>query len=397
MAGQRDKKVKERPSSIFKDLGIMKARVEYNNDPWKIGRVKIRIPSLHGITGMSEFISTEDLPWATPCVPGGCGEDFGQFIAPVPGSFVWVFFEDNDTNKPVYIGGSPSKGGTVPKKMNNLTEEESPLQPWETEPGVPETATDVFNGKPTGVPERHVIYKSQKGHTILFDDTDGEENITILDRLGQIIKMRSPVSVEDNKSKIRRGLASAEDNTQIDKGQDPSILIRSGETDSKPIYTQYELFQDRIEMICKDSENDKSTYSKVTPTSFLHKTKDSELEMLEDSIRIEFPEIKSFYNEEGFYTEAFGDSWIKLFKDKVELLFKGFGFTIDEEKAVLSFKDSQITFSEGKVEISSKEEISLNSENVSSSSKNFDFEGEETGMKNEDGKLYLKGKEVHLN
>ena len=366
MSDYNDTTVKERPSSIFKDLGIMRARVEYNNDPWKIGRVKVRIPSIHGISGTSEFIPTEDLPWATPCVVGGCGEDFGQFIAPVPGTFVWVMFEDNDTNKPVYLGGIPSKGGELSKQMNNLTEEDSPLQKWQTEPGVAETPSDVFKGKSTGVPERHVIYKSQKGHTIIFDDTDGEESLSIIDRLGQTVKFKCPVSVSDNEGGYRRKDASSLEDNQLSKGQNPSILIRTGETSEKHYHNQLEIFQDSYSSECVNSDENKKTITQTTPHSYLQQTKDSTLEMLEDSIRLEYPGIKMFMCDDSFTIEAFNCCTLKMTKEGIDLSYGDNGLFIDSKS--ISLKHGTSILTEG-------DNITLESS----------------------GNTYIKGKEVHLN
>jgi hypothetical protein len=53
--------------------------------------------------------------------------------------------------------------------------------------------TDVYSGRDYDKDiTRHVLYKSPKGHTILFDDTDAKEQLTIIDRMGQVINMICP-------------------------------------------------------------------------------------------------------------------------------------------------------------------------------------------------------------
>ncbi len=157
---------------IHKDVSLTRALVVNNNDPKKIGRILIRIPSYHGVPGKTDrSIPDEGLPWAMPCFYGGCGQDLGSFLVPIPGTYVWVTFEDNDVDKPVYLGGVPSVGSTIAKTVNNLNDPDSPQQPWETQPGISDAPWDVFNGKSTGVPERHVLFKAQKGQTVVCDDT----------------------------------------------------------------------------------------------------------------------------------------------------------------------------------------------------------------------------------
>ena len=66
-----------------KDLtyGPVRALVEYRKDPLRLGRVRVRIPQIHGRVGEEPFIQKEDLPWASPCVPYTCivtGKQIGR-------------------------------------------------------------------------------------------------------------------------------------------------------------------------------------------------------------------------------------------------------------------------------------------------------------------------------
>ena len=76
-------------------LGI----VEDNNDPEKLGRLKVRI------SPYSDFESTEDLPWACPIL-GSCGNssNSGGLNIPEVGSQVRVFFPSHDFTAPYYRG-----------------------------------------------------------------------------------------------------------------------------------------------------------------------------------------------------------------------------------------------------------------------------------------------------
>ena len=67
--------------------------VEDNNDPKRLGRVKVRVFEVY-----SE-IETEDIPWASPWKDLN-GENF---ILPEKGKVVTVIFENGDLYKPEYI------------------------------------------------------------------------------------------------------------------------------------------------------------------------------------------------------------------------------------------------------------------------------------------------------
>lgn len=71
--------------------------IEDIKDPKKIGRVKVRVESLHGRKGDKNFISTEDLPWLEP---SSRGNFFG--LSDV-GKVVYVAYEDGDYYKGCYF------------------------------------------------------------------------------------------------------------------------------------------------------------------------------------------------------------------------------------------------------------------------------------------------------
>lgn len=76
-------------------FGKYRALVVNNKDPKKMGRVKVRCPSVLG-----EYVSA----WCTPCVP--CAfNDGGLFYVPSVNETVWVEFEEGDPTKPLWTGG----------------------------------------------------------------------------------------------------------------------------------------------------------------------------------------------------------------------------------------------------------------------------------------------------
>ena len=73
--------------------------VEDNNDPEKLGRIRVRI------SPYMDFETTEDLPWACPIL-GSCGNsaNSGGLNIPEVGSQVRVFFPSHDLTAPYYRG-----------------------------------------------------------------------------------------------------------------------------------------------------------------------------------------------------------------------------------------------------------------------------------------------------
>ncbi len=123
-----------------------------NVDPQHLGRLKLRVPSVLGkdvITG-----------WSMPCVPYGGSANMGFLFIPEKDSGVWVEFEEGDLEFPIWVGtfwSLPDGESELPKpNASDGAEEDSEQDP----------------------PTRKII-KTLKGHTIQFEDKDGEEMIVI--------------------------------------------------------------------------------------------------------------------------------------------------------------------------------------------------------------------------
>ena len=181
------------------DNGLYCGFVEDNQDPLKIGRLKIRIPHLHGTDpNNTEFIPTAGLQWSYPCMPFYAGFDCGSFIIPPVGTYVWVIPMSGKNSHYVYFGGVYGNGATSPKPMNSLDPNNSDgvsMGQYFTPVGISEIPSDV---KSLEYGQAGVIFKSQKGHTVLYSDQDGAEFFEIIDRSGQSIKFECPVSKKSN-------------------------------------------------------------------------------------------------------------------------------------------------------------------------------------------------------
>lgn len=86
-------------------LGLYAGIVENVRDPEKLGRVKVRVPHVYGVTGSTVgAIPTNDLPWAMPMgLPaGGSAASGGGSWLPEMGDQVLVQFLDGEPEKPVW-------------------------------------------------------------------------------------------------------------------------------------------------------------------------------------------------------------------------------------------------------------------------------------------------------
>lgn len=136
-----------------------------NDDPERLGRLKLTVPSVLG----TEVVTG----WATPCVPYGGAANRGTLFVPEVDAGVWVEFEEGDLEFPIWVGTFWSKPGG---------ESELPR------PNDPDGAEQEAVQKP---PTRKII-KTAKGHTLQFEDADGEEMVTLVEAThGHVITLNA--------------------------------------------------------------------------------------------------------------------------------------------------------------------------------------------------------------
>lgn len=98
--------------------------VENRMDPLRLGRCQVRIVGLH--TESKSVLPTEDLPWAYPLQPvtSAAMNGIGHApVGPVEGTWVVIFFRDQDEQQPIMlgsIGGIPQKES---KKLDEFTDQ----------------------------------------------------------------------------------------------------------------------------------------------------------------------------------------------------------------------------------------------------------------------------------
>ena len=81
-----------------------------NQDPAKLGRLKVKVPSVLG-----NDVATG---WAMPCAPYGGAADQGFLFIPEVGAGVWTEFEEGDLEFPIWTGtfwSQPDSGSELPK------------------------------------------------------------------------------------------------------------------------------------------------------------------------------------------------------------------------------------------------------------------------------------------
>jgi uncharacterized protein involved in type VI secretion and phage assembly len=133
--------------------GKYRATVVDNQDPSKLGRLKLKVPSVLG----SDVVTG----WATPCTPYGGAADQGFLFIPDVGAGVWTEFEEGDLEFPIWVGtfwSQPNSETEIPK---------------------PNKASDGSEESSVQDPPTSKIIKTAKGHTLQFEDADGSEMILI--------------------------------------------------------------------------------------------------------------------------------------------------------------------------------------------------------------------------
>lgn len=221
--------------------GLYRARVESNLDPLHLGRIKARIPQLHGIPSNQNptALSNEALPWAFPITLTGTGYNHGSCVVPETGDYVFIMFENGDRNSPVYLGGCFGIPNNV-KEYGNRGDNPSAQsmwggRGWSSAPGMNELPAEVY---PVGdSPNGKVIYKSPKGFVIMTNETDLSECLIICDNDNQQIKISNPsddsvseISIEGKDGQSIHVLSKdgASEVTILSADQATSITVQNG-------------------------------------------------------------------------------------------------------------------------------------------------------------------------
>jgi len=143
-----------------------------NQDPSRLGRLRVRVPSVLGpdvVTG-----------WATACVPSGGAPGEGFLFIPPRDAGVWVEFEEGDLEFPIWVGtfwSKPAAGSELPK---------------------PNGADGAEAGDVQDPPTCRIL-KTGKGHTLQFEEGGQDAAVTVVDGVNKhVIRLDAKgVSVMD--------------------------------------------------------------------------------------------------------------------------------------------------------------------------------------------------------
>ncbi len=132
------------PAMIKRYYGFYQALVTDNKDPAGLGRVQAKAPRLGQTTAPDVWI-------APAFALAGAGRGF--FFVPEKDDVVWVTYDEGDPDKPqMYIGGWFGKKSELPLGKGYSAD---------------------------GYPDKQG-FATRAGHAVTFDDTAGQESVTIL-------------------------------------------------------------------------------------------------------------------------------------------------------------------------------------------------------------------------
>lgn len=189
-------------------FGKYRAFVRDNNDPERLGRVRMEIPAVLG-TGKDNWSD-----WAWPCFPYGGNDDSGMFLIPEEGASVWAEFEGGIPQYPIWSGVwiAGSNPGEQPDESKR-TCSNADCKDCEDKADHQSNPHDNAEHKkyhghpPYYCPRMRVLLKTETGHTIYADDKDGSEVLKFLDRSGQTLELSARVKPEKQQgNSLRRGV-----------------------------------------------------------------------------------------------------------------------------------------------------------------------------------------------
>ncbi|MET0649601.1 MAG: phage baseplate assembly protein V [Pyrinomonadaceae bacterium] len=154
----------EAESRAGKMYGVVVGVVTNNQDPEKMGRVKMSFPWLN---------QTDESNWARVATMM-TGKDRGTWFLPEVGDEVLVAFEHGDVQFP-YVVGSLWNGVDTPPRDN--ADGKNSERVIKSRLG----HELIFNDEDG---KGKVEIKTKAGHQILLDDTSGSEMITVVDKSG---------------------------------------------------------------------------------------------------------------------------------------------------------------------------------------------------------------------
>jgi uncharacterized protein involved in type VI secretion and phage assembly len=192
--------------------GIVLGIVTNNQDPEKVGRVKIKFPWL---------ADSDESYWARVATVMA-GKDRGTFFLPEVDDEVLVAFDHGDINHP-YVLGSLWNGEDMPPETN--ANGKNNIRKIKSRSGH-EIIFDDNDEERKGKIEIH----TKAGHTIVLDDSAGAEKIEIKDRKGNKITIDSvqdSINIESAMQlNIRANVVEIEGTTSLTLKSNAALTIQ---------------------------------------------------------------------------------------------------------------------------------------------------------------------------
>jgi len=220
-------------------FGVYRGRVEYNQDPLKLGRIKVRVPLLHG-----EYDNTplDKIRWAWPAFP------IESYQVPEVGDYVWVAFEGGDPDYPVYFGQwypvhpQPALYGRAVGRRDLENKEDE----WYPRPDRLRSLPDGYERTGLWPPELHlsqdldnprerIVARTPKGKSIYLSEQDGHEAIKILDHVGQGIVIEAPDARKGKAGDTGRQLEDAFEPYHVERPQDEEADMDYEPANNRPV------------------------------------------------------------------------------------------------------------------------------------------------------------------
>jgi hypothetical protein len=151
-------------------LGKYKGVVVQHIDPMQEGRIQVTVTD----------VNIPPSTWATPCFPIG-GIQAGAYMVPMPGTGVWVEFEQGDATRPIWSGCWYGSAAEVPAPVR-LSPPPTPPIVFQTQGQTTLMLSDVPG--PTG----GILLKTLTGAMISINET----GIIISNGKGAMITLVGP-------------------------------------------------------------------------------------------------------------------------------------------------------------------------------------------------------------
>lgn len=301
--------------------------VENNKDEKFLGRVQVRIMGVH--SDSKADAPTDSLPWCEVIQGtsfGGTLGGVGVSSVLVPGTWVWIFFENDDFTKPIIFGtmiGQMTEepiDGFVPNEPGVYLKErlkEPDLHPFARSDstglindtchnhkikvdGITENVENAAGEKWSELPENSTkakyphnnVIETHGGHTIEIDDTEGNERVHIMHKRGTYIEIDKDGSITvktvKDSYKIIQGnsfeLTKINKNEQVTGNDDLKIVGTRTEKITGDVLSTQEA--GRVETIANDWDIDISGATQIgLNTSLITLGAGAEFTVLNDSLK----------------------------------------------------------------------------------------------------------------